>query len=520
MSVRWERLAGDTSRFAVKLAFHSDPDELPVIDPEVGASWGALQLWVDGINVCANIDQGEVLQSVHWYMLPLLEWLVQNWDPILHEERPPLPSQHFRIGADDDVAFPSALEGLPFEPPSLDRDNSVFAWRQRHALRSARDGGVFPDVYLRRLRGAIEVSWANAQLPGATDVTFVSSEGYSYQDPTPVATALFDVVADATNWLAEQTNASERIHSLSAAVEGLRTGGGGDRRMAWLAGLGRVGAEVVNRWQRLSQSARSMASERAFEASFLPAQASNLVISGSCQAALLFGSVSPTIDEEDALKLVKLLLDRFEAGPRDLLDDIVENAPPDPTSRARNEGYALAEQLLDQLGQVEEQEWFDIEHFLQDREVLVTEVELSDQSVRAVSFVGPVHKPTIALNTGSRFSRSYHARRFSLAHELCHLLHDRDLGAQLAVASGPWAPQVIEQRANAFAAMLLMSPDLLRSAIANSKDGMSSIDGARSVARGLHVSVSAVIEHASNLGFIDLDARDILRADTQTSDYG
>lgn len=43
--------------------------------------------------------------------------------------------------------------------------------------------------------------------------------------------------------------------------------------------------------------------------------------------------------------------------------------------------------------------------------------------------------------------------RFTLAHELCHLLIDRDSGSQLALVSGPWAPKAVEQRANAFAAV-------------------------------------------------------------------
>ena len=53
-------------------------------------------------------------------------------------------------------------------------------------------------------------------------------------------------------------------------------------------------------------------------------------------------------------------------------------------------------------------------------------------------------------------------RRFTLAHEFCHLLFDQDQGQALAVASGPWAPRAIEQRANAFAAMFLMPAFLLK----------------------------------------------------------
>ena len=44
------------------------------------------------------------------------------------------------------------------------------------------------------------------------------------------------------------------------------------------------------------------------------------------------------------------------------------------------------------------------------------------------------------------------AQRFTLAHELCHMLHDRSYGARLAIASGPWAPWGIEKRANALLA--------------------------------------------------------------------
>lgn len=66
-----------------------DPDSGIGADPEDTASWGSFQLWVDGQNLCAHVDQGEQLQSAHWYLLPLLEWLTENWDALLHEEKLP-----------------------------------------------------------------------------------------------------------------------------------------------------------------------------------------------------------------------------------------------------------------------------------------------------------------------------------------------------------------------------------------------------------------------------------------------
>src|SRR4051794_13484518 len=89
MSTTWERFSGDENTFAVRLAFRSDPDPSGA-DPEESASWGSFQLWANGKNLCAYLDQGETLESVHWYLLPLLEWLTEHWDAALHEERLPL----------------------------------------------------------------------------------------------------------------------------------------------------------------------------------------------------------------------------------------------------------------------------------------------------------------------------------------------------------------------------------------------------------------------------------------------
>jgi len=90
-------------------------------------------------------------------------------------------------------------------------------------------------------------------------------------------------------------------------------------------------------------------------------------------------------------------------------------------------------------------------------------------------------------------------------------LHDRSHGARLAIASGPWAPKSIEQRANAFAAWLLMPPDLLQSAIADAHSGMDTLEGVNFVADRLDVSRRALIEHLYNLDYIDEEERDVLR---------
>ena len=68
-------------------------------------------------------------------------------------------------------------------------------------------------------------------------------------------------------------------------------------------------------------------------------------------------------------------------------------------------------------------------------------------------------------------------RRFTLAHELCHLLVDRDKGARLAIVSGPWAPLDVERRANAFAAALLMPEAAVAKAVAHATASIDEIEG-------------------------------------------
>ena len=50
-------------------------------------------------NLCAHREDGEQVDSVHWYLLPLIEWFADNWNPLLHEERLPRTEQsRYRLG--------------------------------------------------------------------------------------------------------------------------------------------------------------------------------------------------------------------------------------------------------------------------------------------------------------------------------------------------------------------------------------------------------------------------------------
>ena len=51
---------------------------------------GRFEVWANGHNICRHVEQGQSIGAVHWYLLPILQWLASNWDFLLHEERLPM----------------------------------------------------------------------------------------------------------------------------------------------------------------------------------------------------------------------------------------------------------------------------------------------------------------------------------------------------------------------------------------------------------------------------------------------
>ena len=239
-----------------------------------------------------------------------------------------------------------------------------------------------------------------------------------------------------------------------------------------------------------------------------------LVVAESCQAALMFGSVTPTIDGDDASVLLGKLVVLYnrEGGPPALRELVHEEPLESSEERAWEQGYGLAEELLDALSLPDQHnDWIDIERLYQELGIRVEDMALHDIDIRAVAIAGPQHLPATLINVKHATTQWPSGRRFTLAHELCHILFDRGYGAKLALASGPWAPRDLEQRANAFAAMLLMPPQLISRAVQSLPIPLASPEGNTAVARRLRTSFTATLEHLYNLGFIDETAREHIR---------
>jgi hypothetical protein len=132
--------------------------DLGIQDSVLGTTNGGLTAGVVR-RVCAHLEEGERVDSTHWYLLPFLEWLASNRNPLLHDERPPVQNMA-------DSAWES-LQQTRIPPPAIEEwrndaaawEETWHAWWMRHSIRAPREGGLFPDIVLRRWRDQVEISW-------------------------------------------------------------------------------------------------------------------------------------------------------------------------------------------------------------------------------------------------------------------------------------------------------------------------------------------------------------------------
>jgi IrrE N-terminal-like domain len=464
-----------------------------------------------GENLCAHLEQSEVLDSARWYMLPMIEWLVDNWDALLHEER--LPLRNFGTSAAEALA---SSRRPPVSLKEIDDFKWLDTWSEwwsRHCVRSGSEGGLFPDLYIRRYRDQLEISTGAEPLLGIPDDIVFLSPNRSYSvDTFLTAETLFTVLGGAVQELRRRVPDSLRIERLAAEYSSLRSPDRFARRLPWLAGL----VDNLHRWRevqnavdkvlgKVSAGVRDQITDRE--------RSTDLVVVGSAYVRLLYGAFSPTTTIEDVALLTGLVVDNYvpDASEWFLKLDVALDTSDVRQLSPGEQGSWLGEQACKLLAE-DSDGWIDVQTVLASLEIGTTKIDLTDEEVRAVSVFGPTQRPHIFGNRRIRWGQSVEVERFTLAHELCHLILDREHGGELAIATGPWAPVTIEQRANAFAAAFLMPTWLLRDALNATGLSADSEEAIATISSRLRVSKSSLIDRLYNLGELTLDDRLRLRS--------
>ncbi len=494
----WVRF-GRPDAFEVALRWVDDPAR-PERRP-VGHGWsmGELELSVGGVSLTASARGNERQDRVGWYLSPVLGWLAEHWGALLHEER---------FAWEERSALPAAvtcgriLDWVSDDPGGARKYELAQAWYRRHAIRAAALGGLFPDLYIRRVADDIELSWSGDPPEFAPrGLLFESGAGHARLSASELALPLWQLL----EWAAAHPPAAPEefradIRAFQSKVRNLRT----------LDGLGLSRAYVAG---TLFEEARSAFGEiqrlELFDAAGFVAPGVPCIEELSPAVAML-GGVSPELAGEDVRLLRDALVEAVGGQDGATLAGLVESRRDEALGVPHRDGERFAAELLEDLGAEASADWVDVDKICTDLGIVVRTLELNTDSIRGVAFAGAGFAPQIVLNRTHGFNVNAAGRRFTVAHELCHVLFDRTRARRLAHASGKWASPAIEKRANAFAAYLLMPPAL----VFDSVEGSRSIDreAVMQLAGTLQVSQSALVEHLYNLGLIDDVQRERLRA--------
>jgi len=485
---------GEPDRFALDLRLLPDPDGDAAAPVASVGSWGQWRLWVGGLNLTEHdltlpSGQGERQQYVTWYLAPLLRWLATVWTPLLHEERFPTAARRANDGR-------SAY--LSIAATQMD-DAAVFApwqdWASRHDLRWAAEGGLL----LRRVGDDIEVSWGDRWQPGGEAAEYVIEPGVAHCDVADVAWALDAALLWAVNHAALRAHAWHQVFRRRVAARPQRSDS--VTPLAWfLEGRSRPGRLTRlfrDGMQRFGAQGRRLLN---------PAFASHAMTALS-PAAAMFGALSPQVSETAAMRLLSIAAASRDTSNSDrAIEAHVRNSPAWRSGAAWEDGYRLALDLLDERATTDTSGSVDVDALLDEWQVERRDEALDTDGPLGVALGGPGLVPTIIVNRDHAMNRHPHGKRFTLAHDLCHLLHDRDRARRIAHSSTQWAPLAVEQRANAFAAMLLMPPGAVRAAF-RPRHKHPALAEVAAMARDLQVGLRAAIQHLANLGYITDDDR-------------
>jgi len=122
-------------------------------------------------------------------------------------------------------------------------------------------------------------------------------------------------------------------------------------------------------------------------------------------------------------------------------------------TKPHEQGYEAALWLRERLHRGDDS--INPEQLLREWGVMIVACDLEEPNIEAIAVWGPRHGPAVLVNSAARYRSSYR-RNVTLAHEIAHLLLDRHGALPLAEVLGGNVPKLVEQRARAFAAELLL----------------------------------------------------------------
>ncbi len=495
-------LVGDKRTLAFEFLLTEDPDSQS--PPEVAASWGRMRVWVAGRNLTSGLSvAGQALDTVECPLLPIVRWFIDSWDPIFHEERLPRPKWSTSAGW-----HTRALASASADDATLDRllDDRT-TWWNHHGMGAALPGFRIPDVHFRRLGEDVEISWNDREwrgVPGGVDATV---------EPGVVTLPIDGVCTVVQKWcravldvVSHTCDVQVEFGALSDLTSPTRT----RSRLMLTAGLKNLKA-VASRIRQAAGVFDGPLDATVDQLLGIAGQPSGQLFAKFTVPVMLFRSANPALSEQDLSCLFSML---SEFGVGDTSSFVERRTPCDcplEPEEATQDGYERAVALRDALGIPENMplsHQYDLEGVvLKGLGIAVQDITLDDRGVEGVALWSPERMPVIAVNSTGHFSSRRWGRRMTLAHELCHLMHDGSQEVGLGLASNPWAPRMLERRANAFAAMFIAPPAALELLLGPQPQSWDSSILSKAMAE-LGVGATMLCRHLQNLGMATTEQSD------------
>ncbi len=165
------------------------------------------------------------------------------------------------------------------------------------------------------------------------------------------------------------------------------------------------------------------------------------------------------LDHDQKLAVMRIIKG-LNLGSFDKLEELASNIEPQHLDREVPYllGYRAAAQIRCALGFRDDQQVHP-DQVLRDLGVYLdeTSLQINEVTLDAVAVWGKSVGPAVLINTGNRSRATHHhGKRSTHAHELCHLLLDRDGALPVGEVLGGRVPVLPEKRACAFAAEFLL----------------------------------------------------------------
>lgn len=406
---------GERERLFIELRF-------PPCDPTnaADATRGALRLYVGHHRIWFGSVQGH---GFEWTWVELLEFLSTVWPWLTLEEGLPFdwtPAKlaHVRFKARDEAQDLDERKREEFE-------DALGDFEQTHDLALALQGVVLPSVWIVNEGN---VSWV------LTDTQCIE---IGRETCRHLLSELGEVIASRLTRLEDPR--SKRAVDDWQARERIDN----EKRLAIATGLTSVElAQVYNLVE--PRVARQLSLDD--------------VIEGELAAAARLGAPLGT----EIVAQLMAEISKVPAGDTRHLDQLSSMARAQLPSRSNpsSEGYILAQWLRQQAGVVSESGRVDPRRLAETWGVIVEEVDVEAPSLDAFACWGRRHGPAIFINGQGQHNGTVGGRNATLAHELAHLLVDRDSTLPAVEVLGGRAIRRIEQRARAFAAELLLPREI------------------------------------------------------------